>query len=203
MGLEPVGIPLFEIVPTSWSPPEPAAFNAVAMTSANAARHGGEGLRRYCHLPLFAVGEATAAAAREGGFRDIRIGQGDGRHVAALWGNATVLHLTGLDHAPLPDCGHVANVAVYEARRRELTPGQAAQLRAPFALVHSRRAGTALATLVQERAETTIVAISNAAAAGCGKGWQSTIVAEAPREQAMLESLARLCDMPDGAMKGL
>lgn len=197
MGNEPVCVPLFDIVPVAWSPPDPAAFDAVAMTSANAARLGGPGLRNYRHLPLFAVGEATAKAAREAGFVDIRTGTGDGQQLATLWGNAAVLHLTGPDHVPLT--GHVATVAVYEARPRHLTSAQIGQLTAPVALIHSPRAADAFASMIQARSGTAIVAISEAAATVCGPGWRSITVADAPREQAMLESLVRLCNtLPQG-----
>jgi uroporphyrinogen-III synthase len=47
----------------------PAAedFEAVLFTSANAPRHGGDGLAPFRALPCYAVGEATALAAAEAG----------------------------------------------------------------------------------------------------------------------------------------
>ena len=52
------------------------------LTSANAIRHGGAGLERLRSLPVHAVGEATAAAAREAGFAVAGIGEGGCR---ATW----------------------------------------------------------------------------------------------------------------------
>ena len=200
LGLQPVCIPLFEIISIQWSPPDPAAFGGIAMTSANAARYGGAAMEVYRHLPLFAVGEATAAAARDAGFRDVRTGTGNGARLATLWGTRAILHLTGLDHVPLGS--NVTSLAVYNARRMRLTPEQTVQLVAPVALVHSLRAATAFASIVSARADTEVIALSAAVAAACGTGWRSILIADAPREQAMLETLARLCNTSDASMKG-
>jgi uroporphyrinogen-III synthase len=84
MGLEPVVVPLFEIRPLEWDAPSPDEFDAVAMTSANAARHGGAGLARFAQLPVFAVGEATAEAARMAGFREIQVATGNASDLGTL-----------------------------------------------------------------------------------------------------------------------
>ena len=42
LGLEPVVAPLFTIRPLAWEPPDPAEFDAVLLTSANAARHANQ-----------------------------------------------------------------------------------------------------------------------------------------------------------------
>ena len=44
-------MPLFRVLPRAWSPPA-GAFDALLLTSANAVRHGGEGLARVRHLPV-------------------------------------------------------------------------------------------------------------------------------------------------------
>lgn len=193
MGLDPVLLPLFDIVPVAWSPPDPAAFDAITMTSANAARHGGAGLRRYRHLPLFAVGGATAAAARAAGFSDVRSGSGTARDLDGLLGNARVLHLAGTDHVALAGGSRTTAVCVYVAKPRAIGADEISSLHAPVVLVHSPRAGSALAAVVGERANMTIVAISPAAAHACGDGWSDVQAAPVPREAAMLATLARLC----------
>ena len=43
-GLDAVAIPLFEIEPLAWEAPEAGSFDGLLLTSANAVRHGGEGL---------------------------------------------------------------------------------------------------------------------------------------------------------------
>ena len=193
MGLEPVCVPLFEVVPRPWSPPDPVDFGLVVLTSAAAPRHGGTALKRYTHLPLVAVGEATALAARAAGFDDIRVGTGGAEELRDLCGDAAVLHLVGADHLPLNVAGTVTTRLVYEARQRALSPWETTRLASPLALLHSSRAAAVFASLATSRAATTIVAISLTAADACGSGWASVHVAGAPREHAMLETLGRLC----------
>jgi len=159
LGLDPVVVPLFEVVPVTWDAPDPSGFDAIVMTSANVARHGGDGLVRFTHLPLFAVGEATAEAARQAGFRDVRTGHGDAADVGRKL-SGRILHLSGSDHRSVPTSATVTVVPVYEAR--QLAPS--APLAADVALVHSPRAGARLAELFVDRATTQIVAISAAAA---------------------------------------
>lgn len=189
MGLEPVVVPLFEVGPRAWDAPDPTGFDAVAMTSANAARHGGAGLARFTHLPVFAVGEATAAAAQTAGFSGIQVGAGDAADLGPQL-SGRVLHLTGTDHRPLPTAAELTVLPVYETR--PLTPPVA--LQADVALIHSPRTGARLAELMPDRSATRIVAISEAAARACGAGWAAVHVAEHPREHAMLECLRRVCE---------
>jgi uroporphyrinogen-III synthase len=189
LGLEPGIVPLFEIVPLAWPVPDPDRFDAVVMTSATAARLGGEGLARFVHLPLFAIGEATGKAAQAAGFVQVKCGNADVAALAPLL-PARVLHLTGVDHRAIPGPAEVTVIPVYEAR--ELNPSE--PLRADVALIHSPRAGNRLAALAGERRATRIVAISAAAAAACGTGWAAIDIASVPNEHAMLACLARVCE---------
>ena len=61
-GVDAVVSPLFEVRPLPWEAPPPEDFDALLLTSAQAARHGGTALGQYHSLPLYAVGAATAAA---------------------------------------------------------------------------------------------------------------------------------------------
>ena len=98
---------MFTVQALPWSPPPAAEFDAVMLTSANAARRAGAGLAGFLGLPCYAVGEATAAAASDAGFADVRVGPEDG--VALLMvmegdGVARALHPCGADHITLePD----------------------------------------------------------------------------------------------------
>src|SRR3546814_5342631 len=65
LGLQPVCYPLFQVRPCVWDAPDPAEFDAIMLTSANALLHGGPQLDRFKHLPAFAVGEATGEADRK------------------------------------------------------------------------------------------------------------------------------------------
>ncbi len=189
LGLEPVVVPLFETSALVWSVPAPDGFDAIAMTSANAARLGGIGLAHFFHMPLFAVGTATGDAARAAGFGHVHCGAGDVAALAPLL-PARVLHLTGTDHRPIPGPARITVVPVYESR--EVPPSE--PLRADVALVHSPRAGRRLAALADDRTATRIVAISAAAARSCGTGWAAVDIAESPNEHAMLACLTRVCE---------
>ncbi len=98
-GHEAVPAPLFSV---RTLPAELAiAADAVLAASANALRRADPaGLAGLTRLPLFAVGAATAAAAREAGFRDIRAAGGDSLDLARLIAEglpagARLLHLAG------------------------------------------------------------------------------------------------------------
>lgn len=74
---------------------------ALAITSAEAVRalkSLGSALTPHLHEPVFAVGEATALAARQAGFTDLRIAEGTGASMVALFGGE-IARLTGA--APL------------------------------------------------------------------------------------------------------
>ena len=67
-GFATLSLPVFAVVPLAWDVPDPADYDALILTSANAVRHAGAGLDRLRVLPVFAVGARTAAAARAAGF---------------------------------------------------------------------------------------------------------------------------------------
>ncbi|MEK0083651.1 uroporphyrinogen-III synthase [Benzoatithermus flavus] len=100
MGHEAIVEPVLEIRPLPVPKLDLAGIAAVAITSANAA-HALAALPE--DLPVFAVGGATAAAARAAGDRAIRVARGDGRALAALIAQAlppesgAILHLSGAE----------------------------------------------------------------------------------------------------------
>lgn len=192
MGLEVRAIPLFEVVPVAWTAPDAAGFDGLILTSANAVRHGGPGLEPLKALPVHAVGAATAAAARAAGFTIASVGDGGSRHMGLPAGR-TLLHLAGRDHF---ETGAAATIVVYEARaigRPQGIDGLAGSV----AAVHSPRTGSRLAELVEGRSAIAIAAISPAAAAACGGGWQRVHAAAMPNEAALLALAARLCETHD------
>jgi uroporphyrinogen-III synthase len=201
IGLEASAYPLFAIAALAWEPPDPARFDAVLFTSANAARQGGPGLARYHALPAFAVGPATAAAVREAGWVSVAAGtdgvQSIARQIAAL-GHARVLHIAGEDVRTFdPGALSVRRVAVYTTE----PTGDAASLIAKampgtILLLHSPRAAARLASLVPMggRGDLHVVAISPAALASAGTGWASALAAATPDDNALLALAAALCD---------
>ena len=203
LGLEVILAPLFAIrtiapdLSTASAPPD-----ALLLTSANAARSMGElsAPNAFAHLPIYAVGDATAAAARQAGFAHVIAGSGDAAAIvaqAAADGVRRLLHLAGRDHrAVLHPALTIDRAIVYAADPvRFLPPHARAALAWPaVALVHSPRAAQHLAELVPDRERHAIAAISRAAAEAAGQGWRTIAVAPVPTDAALLAVAARLCE---------
>ena len=190
MGLEPIVAPLFTLRPLPWQVPDPAQYDAILLTSANAARLGGDGLTPFLALPCYAVGEQTAEAARAAGFADVRTGPSDGAALLALAraeGAESLLHLGGRDHLALAGAAYVP---VYAAEAAGTLP-QGWQ--GALVLLHSARAAARFAGLAGNRSAVRLAAISTQAAQAAGQGWKSLAIASAPRDQALLELAAKLC----------
>lgn len=193
MGLEVVACPLFRIEPVAWTTPDPAAYDALLLTSANAVRHGGRGLEALKALPVQAVGDATAAAARDAGFRVEQVGTGGiSDLLAALPGSLRLLHLAGEDRSDAPEIHHrIETRIVYRSapiERPHMPP-----LDRLVVAVHSPRAAQRLAELAGARGSACIAAISAAAAAACGDGWERVAIAERPDDPSLLALAATLC----------
>jgi uroporphyrinogen-III synthase len=200
MGLDPVVAPLFAVRPLAWTPPDPGAFDSVLLTSANAARLAGGGMTPFLALPCYAVGERSAAAAREGGFTKVREGPADGAALLSLMaaeGIRSAVHPCGREHLAWDGAGvAVTSVPVYAADALDRLPQAAAEAITAGALVllHSPRAASVFSELAgPSRAGIRIAAISRAAAEAAGEGWRSRHHAETPRDQALLELAAKLC----------
>ncbi|HEX7856635.1 MAG TPA: uroporphyrinogen-III synthase [Sphingobium sp.] len=200
-GFLPILYPLYEIEPVEWTSPDPAGIAALLVTSANAVRQAGPGMARFLSKPLFAVGEATATAARQAGFHSVQVGGGDIASTVPVMvaaGLGPVLHLSGTEIRAFDPAGlSILRIPVYRSAPQGSAEGLAHAVprdRGAFALVHSPRAGVRLAELVtqEERERITIVAISEAASEACGSGWRDRVVAGAPTGQAMLAGLQML-----------
>jgi uroporphyrinogen-III synthase len=194
MGLHPIMCPLFRVAPRAWDAPDPAQFDCLALTSANAARHAGPALVTYAALSAFTVGDATAAAAREAGLTNIVITHGDAAALFAEVGKRGLtrpLHLAGEDFTPYPALPFtVATRIVYAAELVEIV------LPAPpyVALLHSVRAAQRFADLVPDRTAIAVVTISDQVAAAAGHGWRSLAIAPEPSDASMLALAAQLCE---------
>lgn len=180
---------------------------ALAFTSRNgvaafAARHAERA------LPVFAVGAATAAAARGLGFGEVASAEGDVTALAGLIAErhdrtrGEVLHPSAAE--PAQDlAGALARLGVkarrqplYETIPLPLAKAVAAALAAEPAeidalLVHSPRAGRRLAELLEGRDEARgLIALCISAAAAAplaGLGLQEIRVAEFPNEASLLK----------------
>jgi uroporphyrinogen-III synthase len=197
LGLDTVSIPLFELQQVDWSPPEPANFDGLLLTSANAVKMAGDGLDRYRELPVHAVGEGTAVAARVAGLGVATVGEG-GVDVllSKVDPEARILHLCGEEYRPPSVAGPAITVVpIYRASEKAEVPGLKG-LRGHVAVVHSPRAARRLAELVrpEHRSVIRIAAISEAAALAAGEGWEQVSAASAPNEKDLLALCARLCE---------
>ena len=196
LGLEPVAAPLFEIEPLPWEAPEPGGFDALLLTSANAVRHGGSKLAKLRGLRVYAVGDATAEAARESGFDIAATGDaGIDRLLGSIEAELKLLHLCGEDRRePEGARRRITTIPVYRAKPIE---SPSLNLGAGLvALVHSPRAARRFAELVHERQSIAVAAISRVAAEAAGTGWQVVEAAAEPTDDALLALAAELCNNP-------
>lgn len=198
-GRSAIRLPLFATAPVAWTAPDPGAFDALLLTSANALRHGGPQLDALLRLPVHAVGEVTAEAARRGGFRVAHVGT-DGAEAlvaeAAAAGVRKALLLGGRERM-LGAGGVIAeSITVYASEPLEIAADQAVRLRGAVVLVQSARAGARLAELMPShtRAITSIAAISARAAEAAGTGWRRVEVAADKRPDTLIALALHLAD---------
>jgi uroporphyrinogen-III synthase len=215
-GFEAVVVPLNEIVPLR--PELPAgAFDAVAVSSANAVRHApAELVTRLASRPLFGVGDETAAAAREAGFVDVRSSSGSAGDLAAdltagVGSGGRNAYLCGrvrLDAMEATLANHGIDVVAVEtydtlartATRAELTTLESGPIFA--ALVYSAKAAEALAELLRDRpgtvfADAAFIAISRRVAERLANTAAGSVFAAAtPDEDAMFDILVQLGHEP-------
>ena len=216
--LRPEGIdclvwPLTRIVPTAGALEIPEGTGGLLFTSANGVR-AFAALEPRRDLPALCVGDATAEAAREAGFADVRSADGDAQALAELArrsGIAAFLHPRGRDAAGdlagwLRESGRqVAEAVLYEAAEGEAPPPAVAEALAAGALnlvtVWSRRGaailGRRLAALEARLGNTDLLAISAAAAEPlAGAGFRRRVVAARPGGPAMLAAIRAAARMP-------
>lgn len=197
MGLEASALPLFEIVAVDWQAPDPQDFDAILMTSANAARCAGDRLRHYRRLPVYAVGEATAAEARAAGLSVAAVGRGAIEDLLPLIpAKLRLLHFCGERRRQFdPGDRTITPLVVYRAEPLPVA-NLASALEGKVAAVHSPAAGARIADLVtgKDRQSIRIAAISPAAAQAAGIGWSAVEFAQVPSDEALLALAARLCE---------
>ncbi|MCR5870456.1 MULTISPECIES: uroporphyrinogen-III synthase [unclassified Sphingomonas] len=201
VGLDPLLVPLFKVVPLDWTPPDPAEFGALLLTSANAARYAGDGLTMLARLPVLAVGPQTGRAAEHAGLRVVECGS---RGVAALLARQPmcqrVLWLSGRDRMTIEHPAIRAVIPVYANEGVDLTRDAAMRLPGSVALVHSARATRQLAAQLDAhgiaRNCVRIAAISARAADADGRGWDRVAIAAEPNDTALIAAAHRLAIDP-------
>ncbi len=197
--------PVMRIQPVPWTAPDDAP-EAVLLTSGNAVRCAGSLARLYHQLPAFAVGVATATAARAGGWHDVRDGGGT---VATMFGTVAkagfvrALHLAGVDRTDVapPPTLMVEVREVYAALPVAL-PASVLEALATGSIdlipLYSPRSAAEFARQVDatvvSRAGLQLAAISPAVAAAAGTGWGSVVIAATPDDDALFAAAAAVCD---------
>ena len=159
LGHAPLVASLLEVRPLPPPAELPKGVAALAFTSANAVRAFSAWTPRR-EWPVFAVGGATAEAAREAGFRAVSSADGDvgalALRIAAERCSGLVLHPCAREAAgdlagALGATGLRSRAAsLRDLRRRDLPTGVCAALdqgAIPVALIHSPKAARALAGL--------------------------------------------------------
>lgn len=200
-GLEMRPLPLAEIRPVAWNMPE-GAFDGLLLGSANALRHGGPAVDNLVDKLVYAVGETTAAAARERGFDVARTGRGG---LQALLDDLAGEHLRLLrigarEMVPLIPPGGIAveTVVAYESVALPLSSEQAALLRRPvIVLLHSAASAIHFAGECRRHrvhlAEISLAALAPRIAAAAGEGWAVVRTAPEPTEAALLALAREMC----------
>ncbi len=196
-GAEAIVTPLLTIVPCGYDTSTEGA-QAVIFTSTNGVRAFPD-VRGARDRVVLTVGDATAEAAREAGFSDVRSADGDVFTLAAL-AKATLdpakgklIHIAG-DHVA-GDLGGELRAAGFSVERRLAYASVAAidlpvGLRGPLDIVlfHSVRAAETFVALGAPNAsELTAGCLSASVADAAGKtSWKRIVTAPAPREDDLL-----------------
>ncbi len=207
LGLRAVIAPLIQVRMLSADPIDLTGVAALAFTSANGVAAFAERTFERS-LSVFAVGDATEAAARAAGFSSVRSAGGD---VAALVEaiapfkgefKGVVLHPAAAQPAgdlvaALASRGVEARaITVYETRPAKLRPDILAMIpRMDVALLHSPRAAGVLARLLRRRPAAGLIALclSPAVAASlAAAGLARVQAAPLPSEEALLHLLSDL-----------
>jgi uroporphyrinogen-III synthase len=189
-GLTAIRLPLFETRALDWTVPDPARFDALILTSANAPRLAGPALAALNHLPVYAVGQATAEAAQAIGLAVVEIGRGDARSLLAQARDHDVtraLYLSGRERS-IEAGGIIADaIAVYAS---DPIAADVSILDGAVALLHSPRAARHFGTLVDagplSRDHIALAALSSAVAGAAGDGWGRIMVAATPSDSALI-----------------
>jgi uroporphyrinogen-III synthase len=201
IGIDAHAAALFAVEPLPWTAPDPAAFDLLLAGSANVFRHGGPALAGLTALPVHAVGEATAAAARETGFTVAATGTGGLQPVlCALPAGTRVLRLAGAERIVLspPPGVTMAERTVYAARALPLPEALARMLAQPVVVaLHSAEAARQLAQEIDRcglaRERVALVTIGPRVSAAAGDGWRAVATAQSPSEPALLAKARDLC----------
>lgn len=204
LGCEPLVAPVLQARPADAAAPDLEGAGALAFTSRNGVR-AFAALSSDRALPVFAVGEATAAAAREAGFAKVESAGGDAAALAELIAARRGAILGEVLYAaPEEPAGDLVGalaargvparaLAVYRTQALDLPAAAAAALaegRLDAILVHSAKAARRLAEIAEIREAAprlAVFAISEAALQPLRDlGFRRALVAPRPDEASLL-----------------
>jgi uroporphyrinogen-III synthase len=204
LGLEPVVEPLLEVRPAADAPIDLAGVSAIAFTSANAVSvFAGRSPERA--IRVFAVGDATAQAARAQRFANVLSAQGDVAALASALATrkrelpGAILYPAAA--APAQDLAgaleavglSVRQVTLYETVETQPTESLVARLpQIGAVLLHSAKAAKALAAFLKAHPAPDLAAycLSRQIARSLGRaGLAAVMSADAPNETALLTLL--------------
>jgi uroporphyrinogen-III synthase len=206
--------PLFTIEPEPDASLDLEGAQALVMTSANGVRAFAARSERR-DLRVFAVGDATAEAARACGFADVESAAGDVEDLARLVRerarpeDGALLHAAG--SAVAGDLAGALQGAGFEVRRAVLYRAEPALALSSAALTALREGGIDVAMFFSPRTARTFVSLAKAAGVerACGRvtmlglspavveaasevAWAARDSAAAPTEAALIEAVDRL-----------
>ncbi len=201
-GLAITGCALSEVRAVGWDCPDPAAYDGLLIGSANAFLHGGASIARLSGLPVYAVGEATATAARTAGFEVAMTGSGGLQGVLdAIAPPCHLLRIAGDERVPLtPPAGVTFDEVVAYCSLPLPLDRAAALLASGEALVLLHSAATARHFVAEcerlglARGGIALAALGPRIAAAAGEGWAAVHTATRPDESALLQLAFDLCE---------
>lgn len=199
LGLDAHYLPLFTAAPLAWTAPAIECFDALLVTSAQAARLAGPDLARLASLPVYAVGSATAAALEAAGLPVEMTGSTDGQDLLGTMTSRNIhniLWLCARDRSIFDTLGAtLVPLPCYAVDPIDPAPEWGQMIAAPAVLLaHSTRGAARISELVGgSRAHLRLAAISPKVAAAAGAGWAAIGVAERPDDAALLAEAHALC----------
>lgn len=201
-GFEPVCLPFFRIASRKWQAPDPSAYDAVLITSANAIRHAGPSVEALQKLTFHAVGDRSAAAISAAG---LQLGETGRSGIEALLGGLAergggrLLWLAGEDRTDVaPPAGITLDTATVYASETvpQDEPSVATIGGCRWVALHSVRAAKAFAAFVDAaglaRSRFLLAAFSPTIAQAAGTGWGGLATAAEPTDAALLSSAQAL-----------
>jgi uroporphyrinogen-III synthase len=200
LNLDAHGFPLFDVAGHDWHVPDPALYDGLLAGSANVFRHGGPGLAALTGLPVHAVGDATAQAAREAGFNVAEVGSGGLQPLVSHLLPSRMLRLCGHERVTLtcPDGITVDDRVVYAARAKPLPDTLVALLQGPAVVaLHSGEAARHFKSesdrLNLPRHAINLACLAPRIAESAGSGWHHIEIAVETTDAALLELACQMC----------